>query len=148
MTTAVAVMALLLSLASLLWQAYTWRAAGAVVRVVVKGAVIGTEPPILASSVGVTNRGRAAVQVTGVVFEEAVRRPSQQLVIFRPLPWSKPLPFDLPAQSSATWLYRATEVGGLAREHGAERLRAVVRLGNGRSARSKAFPAPGPDPER
>lgn len=144
MTTVIAVLALLLSVASLAWQAYTWRAGGPVVGVRVRGAVIGAEPPLLATSVEVVNRGRSAVQVTGLVFEEAVRRPNQQLVVFRPLPWSASLPFGLAAQSSGTWLYRATEVGGLAHEHGAKGLRAVVRLGNGRSVRSKPFPAPAP----
>lgn len=144
LTTVVAALALLLSLASLSLQAYTWRAAGPVVSVTVRGAVIGTEQPTLATSVEVTNRGRAAVQVSGVVFEEAVRRPTQQLVVFRQLPFSKLLPFDLAAQSSESCLYAASAVGDLARQHGAERLRAVVRLGNGTAVRSKPFPAPGP----
>lgn len=91
----------------------------------------------------VTNRGRAAVQVTGVVFGKAVRRPGQRFVVFEPLPWSSPLPFDLAARSGGTWLYEEGAVGSLAHEQGAERLRAVVLLGNGTAVRSKPFPAPG-----
>lgn len=101
----VALIALLLSVVAIVWQAYTFRHEGSVVKVELNGAIIGYDPePVVALSVTARNVGRTPVQVRGFSFIPEARRERTSLfspryrrldatfVFPRPLVGSDPLP--------------------------------------------------------
>ena len=134
----VSVVALVFSLASLIWQAWSWYRSGPVVTLKTSWAY-GVGGLDGGTWVGVTahNSGRVAAQVTSWGFETPH---GSQLVIPVPLPISKPLPYTLEAHSDGSWYMGVAELEAACAAAGTriENLRAHVTLGSGKKIRARS----------
>lgn len=135
---AVSIIALVLSVLSLGWQAWTWLRAGPVVSVAVAQSL-----PVYRNSAGewhttvtATNKGRSAVTVSSWGFALPNGR---TLYTANPAPWSEKLPHRLEPQSSANWHVDTDEIKQACSEHAVryQDLRAWVSLGNGTKSHSR-----------
>lgn len=102
MTLALAILGLVLSLLSLLWQGYTWRRNGAVLRVKVTNSfpVYGDQLGDHYVTVTVVNEGRAATTVTGWGIDMGGHG---NLTHLTPVSWSTQLPHRLEAGAEASF---------------------------------------------
>jgi hypothetical protein len=118
-TTAVilSALALVLSPASLTWQAWSWFRSGPVLRVKVANSFAAVTDDHVEHYISVTaaNTGRGATTVTGW----GIRLPNgTDYIVFRPLVFSAQTPARIEPHASATFLIGADELRQHAREAG------------------------------
>ena len=139
MTTAIALVALALSVVSLGWQAWTWKNDGPVVRVEVTNAITDALTPGDAEhyvNVEVFNTGRAATSVTGW----GIGMPGgANVYVTRPLPISESLPCRLESQSKVAFFIEGDELRRVHHERAIpfDKMRPWVDLGSGKRIHSK-----------
>lgn len=136
--TVLAIIAIVLSGASLIWQMVTWSRSGAVVGVTVAqsfptyGADIG-DPHV---TVTAANQGRSAVTVQSWGLRLADGR---SLAILDYAPWSATTPYRLEAGDSASWYVETTVIRDACARDGVryQDLIGYVTLGDGRRIQAK-----------
>lgn len=139
-TLVIAVVALALSVAALVWQIVSWWLTGAIVKVATRLAV-GVGPMIggvKMIAIDVRNVGRSPVSIEqwGLSLPAA----KMQLVIPAPLPWMGPtVPLTLEGGHSKTWYMSIDEVrNALLQSRLSEgKVFAAASLGNGRQVVAK-----------
>jgi len=139
MTLAVSIAALVLSILSLTWQAWTWRNNGPVLRVEVNNsftdALIPGEPEHYVC-VQVINTGRAAASVTGW----GVEMPGGgNLVVLQPPYFSTKIPVRLEPHARADFYVGADELRQRAAERGValKRMKPWAQSATGKKVYSK-----------
>ena len=103
MTLALAIIGVVLSMASLAWQAFIWRHNGPVLRVTSAYSIPVFNDSDLGEdhiSVTVTNAGRAPTTVTGWGIDMGGQKNMQ---VVRPVPFSAPLPHRLEGGAEVTF---------------------------------------------
>jgi hypothetical protein len=100
-TDILAIVAIVMSAASLGWQAVSWLRSGAVIQLQL-GCYNDT------ATVTVYNAGRAAATITGVSCWG--HSPISSLISRNPSPESDPIPFRVPAGGHAKWYFEAVDV--------------------------------------
>jgi hypothetical protein len=137
--TAIALVALGLSIASLGWQAWTWKNSGPVVEVKVSNAITDALTPGDAQhyvEVEAINTGRAATSVTGW----GIGMPGgANVVVTMPLPISEKTPCRLESHSRAAFFIEGDELRRVHAERGIpfEDMWPWVELGSGKKIRCK-----------
>lgn len=133
MATGIALVALVLSVVSLGWQAWTWKNNGPVVEVNVTNAITdaGTGEPEHYVGVEAVNTGRAPTTVTSWGFELPGGGSVYSTVALR---ISESLPCRLESHSKATFYLVADELRRVRQERGIEftDMRPWVELGTGK----------------
>lgn len=140
MSTALSVIAIVISSTSLGWQVWSWSRTGHAVIVStthaypVQAGHFETDDRMLC--VTAHNKGRTAVQVTHWCLEAP---DGQTLIPLPPLPVSAPLPYRLEGLSRADWYIRASDAEKACASAGFQvaDLRARVTLGTGKSVYAK-----------
>ena len=102
-TNILAIVAIVMSAASLVWQAVSWLRSGPVIRASFDGSDDGT------LTVRAYNSGREAATITSVTVidnNSPIPIPVWSEHRLEPLPGSDPIPFRLPAGGHAQWHYK------------------------------------------
>lgn len=138
MTTAIALVALGLSVVSLGWQAWTWKNNGPVVKIKVTNAITDavTGEPEHYVNLEAFNTGRAATSITGW----GIAMPDGgNVYVTRPLPISKSLPCRLEPHSKAAFFIEGDELRRVHHERNIpfDKMRPWVDLGSGKRILSK-----------
>jgi hypothetical protein len=110
----IAIGGVILGVTSLGWQVWTWRRSGALVRVTAGQSLPLYDTPTGQAAgqwhVAVTavNKGRGPTTVTGWGFEAPT---GGNIISFRPLVWSSPIPFPIPAGGhEGSWFMETDEI--------------------------------------
>ena len=135
----VGLIALALSVVSVVWQFVTWRGSGPLVRVEVSQSVPvlpGQRPGDLYTQVTARNLGRMPITVTSWALELP---DGSGLFFVSPAEWSSPLPFRLDSHAEASWWVRTAEVRQSCAERGIapSTIGGIVSLANGKTAKAK-----------
>lgn len=138
-------LALLLSVVSITWQAFTWFQAGARLKVAYHWSFpVWLEEPVAFRGITVTNRGRASTMINGVT----TQLPDKKVIqLVADALEQVGLPYELRPGESISLHYEPDAVERtLAREgySPSTKIRPVARSGHG-DARGKAVPASGSD---
>jgi hypothetical protein len=140
LTAGIAVLGLVLAVASLVWQIITWRLTGSVVKIDLAYAftVGGTMESTACFSITARNLGRLAVAIDSW----GLKLPPEgaTMVTPNPRPWQgPPVPVTLEAGHSVTWYMVRDEIIGELRAHFAPgvQVRGMVRTGTGEMIVSK-----------
>jgi hypothetical protein len=114
MQTALSIVAIVLSVISLGWQAFTWKASGP--KPVVEGRITQAkgQPGIL--EIQINNRGRAACQVTDLLIT-STRNSSRMHLATYATPQELALPFQLEARNGVTVQIDASKVANSLHHH-------------------------------
>lgn len=137
MATWLSCIAIVLSIASLGWQAWTWRHAGPVVSVTTGRALptVGGQVGEWLITVTASNTGRLPAQVTGWGLELPG---GGQIIPRQEVQFAPPLPHQLAAHSSGTWYVPYLDAEQACAERGIslEQVRGRVSLGSGKTVRA------------
>lgn len=136
----VSIIALVLSVASLGWQAWSWRRTGPVVTVETAWAYAVGPQMFEMLTITARNRGRSPVQVTNYSFTTPH---GMQFVVPDPIPFSTPLKQPLEGGHEATYYFDAAYLKDQCRQRGlgVGQLRPRVTLGTGKQVVGRKGPA-------
>lgn len=125
-TLALAILGVVLAVASLAWQAWSWQHSGPVVKVRGTSSFLTTSSELWLH-VEATNTGRApcTVEAWGVLVP-----PDGQIVQPNPWPISAPLPYRLESHASASWFMHQSELHQVSQQRGVplSAMRPFVRI--------------------
>lgn len=139
-TLGIALAGFLLAVVSLVWQVFSWRLTGSVVRAeLARGMTVGGSSGIDVIMLTARNIGRSSVSVTGWGLRVDEGGEISTLVVPVPLPWQGPtIPHTLEGGHSATWYFIEEELHPTLRKTPSpKRLRGRISLGTGTEALSK-----------
>lgn len=141
MELAISIVAVVLSTASLGWQAYTWRTNAPRARVAARITIDDREGGLPVMRVDVTNRGRASGQVRDIEVWSTDKRWGWDLARYY-LPGSPKPVVDIAAHSTIEFTFNAAAFARALQHHGdlPAQIRLFVHLGQGGHACSGPLP--------
>lgn len=134
----IAIVGLVIAVASLTWQAVTWFYEGARVKVEVTYGLVTCGPELSDQMVIVTatNVGRSPVGVTGWGFDLGG---GKTMIVREPVPGSTDLPTTLAGGHGAKWFVPLDEVRAGMQRAGVRSAVPIVNLGTGNKAQGKPW---------